>query len=480
MKRFFRRLRSFFWPSASAPLPVRIAPYFAALVLGLVGFAGTAAGWTYTNSSPFCGMTCHTMPPQYNTFLRSPHSRVSCVECHIGREDLSVMLPRKIQHSDTVYKMILHQYEYPIVAEKMRPANEACETCHYPAKFSTDSLREVKKHLNDELNTPESIFLLLRTGGGSKREGLGKGIHWHIENEIYFYPTDAMEQNIPYIQVKNDDGSVTEYVDADAKMPIEDMRGQKLKKVDRITCHNRVSHAIPSPEQAVDVALNSGVIPADLPFIRREAVRLLNGPYESEAAANAAFETLSDFYRANYPDLYSGHENVIAQVVAFLKSNYSQSTFPDQKLAWDTHPNNIGHSDSPGCFRCHDGKHLSPAGDPVRLECNLCHSIPQTADPSKFVTTVSIVRAAEPPSHTHNAWITLHGKAIDKTCAQCHPPLDPATDLTLLNGQKPPTDGSFCGNSACHQPEWKFTGFTSPNMQSLLEKQLDEVRKMNQ
>jgi hypothetical protein len=420
------------------------------------------------------------MPPQYNTFLRSPHSRVSCVECHLGRDTLAVMLPRKVQHSDTVYKMILHQYEYPIVAEKMRPANEACETCHYPTKFSTDSLREVRKHADDELNTPTSIFLLLRTGGGSKREGLGKGIHWHIENEIYFYATDPMEQEIPYIQVKNDDGSVTEYVDLEAQAPVDEMRAQKLKKVDCITCHNRVSHAIPNPEQMVDTALYSGAIPADLPYVRREAVRLLKVDYATQGEAFAAFEGLKDFYRENYPDLFAGHENVITQVIAFLKSSYSQSTFPDQKLAWDTHPNNTGHSDSPGCFRCHDGKHLSPAGEPVRMECNLCHSIPQTADPSIFVTSVSIVRGAEPASHTHHAWIGLHGRAIDQTCAQCHPPLDPATDWTLLNGQKPSADGSFCGNSACHQTEWKFTGYDAPGMQPLMEQQLDLIRQLNQ
>lgn len=474
------RLMNFLWPSSSAAFPVRIAPYFTILLLGLVGFALTAAGWTYTNSSPFCGMTCHTMPPQYNTFLRSPHSRVSCVECHLGRDTLNVMLPRKIQHSDTVYKMALNLYEYPIYAEKMRPANEACETCHYPTKFSTDSLREVRTRLEDQYNTASSIFLLMRTGGGSKREGLGKGIHWHIENEVYFYATDHLEQEIPYVRVKNDDGTTTEYVDVEATMSLEQMREKKLKKVDCITCHNRVSHDIPDPERSVDTALYSGIIPADMPFVRREAVRLLKASYPDQAAAYAGFETLADFYRQNYPDYYAGHEDIILQVVAYLKSTYSQTVFPDQKLTWDTHPNNTGHKDSPGCFRCHDGKHLNPQGEPVRLECNLCHSIPQTADPSRFVTNVSIVRGAEPASHTHSAWIALHGRAIDATCAQCHPPLDPATDWTQLNGSKPPADNSFCGNSACHQPVWQYTGFVSPKMQPILERQLEEIRRMNQ
>jgi nitrate/TMAO reductase-like tetraheme cytochrome c subunit len=449
-------------------------------MLGIVGITGTAVGWTYTNSSPFCGMTCHTMPPQYATFLRSPHSRVDCVECHIGREDLAVMLPRKIQHSDTLYKMVLHQYEYPIVAEKMRPANEACETCHYPAKFSTDKLREVRAHQDDEQNTPMSVFLLLRTGGGAKREGLGQGIHWHIENDVTFFTDDHLEQDIPYVRVKHDDGTVEEFLDVDATQSVEQYRSQNLKKVDCITCHNRVSHAIPSPELAVDSALYKGTISYDLPFVRKKTVELLTVVYPDEASAFAAFETLDAFYSQTYPDVYASHKDVIHQVIEFMKSTYTQTQFPDQKLDWRSHPENTGHKDSPGCFRCHDGKHLSVAGNSIRLECNLCHSVPETADPSKFVTTVSIVRGAEPGSHTHSAWITLHGKVVDLTCARCHPAKDPKLDWTQLKGKKPESDGSFCGNSACHQPVWKFAGFDSPNLKSILEKQLEVIKQMNQ
>src|SRR5512147_2461308 len=100
--RKYSKLRAFFAPSPDARLVARIAPYAVLAVIGLAFLAAGAAGWTYTNSSPFCGTTCHTMPPQYATFLRSPHSRVTCVECHIGRENLDVMMLRKVEHSETV------------------------------------------------------------------------------------------------------------------------------------------------------------------------------------------------------------------------------------------------------------------------------------------------------------------------------------------------------------------------------------------
>jgi hypothetical protein len=44
---------------------------------------------------------------------------------------------------------------------------------------------------------------------------------------------------------------------------------------------------------------------------------------------------------------------------------------------WSRHPDNIGHLDSAGCFRCHDAKH-SVAGLGKRMpttDCNSCHTI---------------------------------------------------------------------------------------------------------
>jgi nitrate/TMAO reductase-like tetraheme cytochrome c subunit len=471
------KLRLFLWPSAGASLPIRLAPYAALIMVAIALGLGGAVGWNYTNSSVFCGTSCHTMPPQYNTFLHSPHSRVSCVECHIGRDSIDVMIGRKVQHSETVYAMLFHTYEYPIVAEKMRPANEACETCHYPRKFSTDSLREVREHANDELNTPLSTFLLLKTGGGAKREGLGSGIHWHIENKVTFYATDQSEQQIPYVRVEKDDGTVQEFIDIDSGFTPAQVEGKTLHKVDCITCHNRITHSIPSPEQSVDTALYTNVLSNDLPFIRKMAVQLLSAEYPDDSAAQTAFQGLEGYYQQNYPQVMTERKQLVSQAVEFLKSTYAQTHFADQKLEWNTHPNNTGHRDSPGCFRCHDGKHISVTGESIRLECNLCHSVPQTADPSATITQVSIVRGAEPASHTHSLWIALHGKAIDETCARCHPPVDPSLDWTQLNGQKPPADGSFCGNSACHQSEWKFAGFQSPGLQPLLQQQLTEIKQ---
>ena len=45
------------------------------------------------------------------------------------------------------------------------------------------------------------------------------------------------------------------------------------------------------------------------------------------------------------------------------------------KVDWRTHPNNIGHFHTPGCFRCHDGQHVGADGKVIPKGCNTCHTV---------------------------------------------------------------------------------------------------------
>ena len=370
-----------------------------------------------------------------------------------------------------VIRTITEDYEYPIRAHNMRPARDSCEQCHFPEKFSDDSLREIRNYLSDEANTPEDTYLVLKTGGGSGREGLGKGIHWHIENEVWYLPTDSLQQDIPYVRTVDGEGNVEEYYDIASGMTPDDVAGTNLEQMDCITCHNRITHKIPDPDEAIDQALSKGLISTDLPSIREQSIELLSADYANSAQANVAFDSLADFYAENYPQETFALSQEIEQATAILKNIYSEIAFKDQDLDWDTHPDNLGHQDDPGCFRCHDGKHLTGTGEAIRLECNLCHSVPVRVDPNSLVTEIELSRGPEPPSHTHSSWITLHGHMIDSSCVACHEPLDPAIDYTELEG-KPPSDGSFCGNSACHASEWTYAGFNSPALEPYLERQI--------
>ncbi len=470
MRKIFSAIRRFFFPPPGSPKWIRALPFIFMGILTASIISGTVYGWTYTNSSEFCGTTCHTMPPEYSAYQRSPHARVQCVECHIGRDVVTTQFSRKAGDLRHVYLTLTQDYEFPIYSRAMRPARESCETCHFPEKFSDDSLREIRSYEPDVANTEKSLFLVLKTGGGTKREGLGRGIHWHIENEVWYLATDRLEQDIPYVRVIEDDGTVTEYYDIASDVTPEDVAGQFLERVDCITCHNRITHSIPNPEEAINQAITKGLISQELPFVKEKAEELLSVKYESLEEANETFTELEAFYAEEYPEIYATQEEVINEAVAALEEMYVQMVFPEQELDWETHPDNLGHKDTPGCFRCHDGKHLSGTEEAIRLECNLCHSIPVTADES-LVTNIELAQGPEPTSHTHSSWITLHGRAIDSSCAACHEPGDSGVDYTELEG-KPPADGSFCGNVACHANKWAFTGFDELTLQPVLDRQL--------
>jgi len=462
MKKLRTKLRNFFFPPSGSPRWMLILPYAILGVLTISLLVGGAYAWDYTNSPPFCGETCHTMPPQYAAYQLSPHSRVACVECHIGREFIGNQIFRKAGDIRHVIAVTLNNYEYPIRAKGMRPAPEICEKCHSPEKFSDDSLRVKEHYLPDLENTPYSVYLVLKTGGGSKRVGLGRGIHWHIENDVKYLPTDELDQNIPYVRVTNDDGSIDEYVDIQSGFNKASVNEEDLKTMDCITCHNRISHTIPFPDQSIDNALSRGLIFSDIPDIRRIGTEILSQEYANQEQALDAIANLDSYYKTTFPDFYSGNQQEVAQAIAELQDIYTSSVFEDQEIDWTTHPNNVGHNNSPGCFRCHDGKHLNENNEAVRLECNLCHSIPVVAGTEDFVADIEISRGPEPESHLNPNWIALHNQLFDSSCESCHTTNDPGGT----------SNTSFCSNSACHGNVYTYAGFDAPALREILQDQL--------
>jgi len=449
------RIRRFLFPATRRPayrygLPIAGVFVVVAILLAV------PAGWEYSNSPDFCGTTCHTMPPEYNTYLVSPHARVPCVDCHIGRDVVYKQFVRKAGHLQLLYKTALGKFEYPIRAEGMRPARETCERCHFPEKFSDDSLRVIHRYDTTEDNLPYDIYLLMHTGGGSEREGLGRGIHWHVENKIDFIATDAEQQDIPWVRVNYADGTTDEYVALDASIDVENLDQYPTYEMDCITCHNRISHVIQPPRTLVEAALKRGDLPDDIPYIRQQAEEALT--LSVEKGPDEAFAELEAFYRDNYPEFYEENLEKVSDAIAAIRQVYEDNVYPEQELNWETHPNNIGHRDSPGCFRCHDGKHFNSAGEAIRLECNLCHSIPQIVRPGVIEPMMPLVTGLEPSSHLDSTWIAQHHVKIDATCANCH---------TMENAGGT-TDTSFCSNSGCHGVDWRYAGFDAPALAAAL------------
>lgn len=462
MTRIKKAVSSFFRPPPGSSWLRRLLPIAAVvLIIILVPLSG-AYVWDYTNSPEFCGKTCHTMPPEYTAYLTSPHARILCVECHIGRDFVATRVTRKLGDLKHVFAMLFQSYEFPIHVKDLRPARDICERCHSPEKFSDDSLREIKHFGNDADNTSTSIYLTLKTGGGSKRQGLGRGIHWHIESQVYYLSQGEGEQQIPFVRVVNDDGSATDYVDLTADIDATQIDPADLKEMDCITCHNRITHLILPPDDRVDQLLSRNVIDRSIPEIRLKAVEVMSDRYDSVAQAVDAIAELKDYYQQNYADFYAAGSDKIDTAIAALQDAYRQSSFPEQKADWTTHADNIGHRLTAGCFRCHDGKHLDAQQQAIRLECNLCHSIPVVAGPDKFVIDIEIARGLEPESHQSPNWLALHRDAFNDSCSNCHTTSNPGgTD-----------NSSFCSNSGCHGNIWQYAGLDAPGLREVLKDQL--------
>ncbi len=462
MKVLLQKLKRFFFPPSGAPRWIKAMPYAVLGGLTLLLLIGAAYGWEYTNSPEFCGTACHTMPPEYTAYLISPHARIDCVDCHIGKGFIATRITRKAGDLKHVFATAFSTYEFPITAHTLRPARETCELCHSPDKFSDDSLREIKRFGNDTSNTPLSIYLVLKTGGGSERLGLGRGIHWHIMNKVEFLATDDAQQTIPYVRVTKDDDTVDEYISIDADISPQSVNPDELVEMDCITCHNRITHLVPPPDDAVDQLMENGLISQDIPDIRNKAVEVYSQLYETAGMGINGIKGLANYYTAYYPEYYQANRDQVDGAIAALVNAYQNSVFPEQNSDWASHPNNVGHKDSPGCFRCHDGKHLNAANEAIRLECNLCHSVPIVAGPNDIVADIEISRGSEPQTHLNANWINQHHAAFDTTCENCHTTADPGGV----------SNTSFCSNSACHGSVWEYAGFDAPGLREIVLKQL--------
>ncbi len=426
-----------------------------AVVLGFVVLMGILYTWDYTNSPQFCGTTCHTMPPEYNAWQRSPHARVSCVECHLGRDFITTTFTRKAGDLMHVVRYSSGNFTFPLYASTMIPAREACEKCHWPDKFADDRSVVVKHFQPDQKNTEVDTYLLLKTGGGTPNEGLGNGIHWHIENDVEFIASDDLNQDISWVQVTDASGNKTTYTDVQNPLTPDQIAKANKHRMDCIDCHNRVSHTFRSPQQAVDQALALKQIDSDIPFIEKNAIDVLSAPYKSFNDADKAISALDTTYAQQYPDYYRANSAQVKAAIDYLKSLYKDLVFPTQDLSWNTHPDNLGHKDWPGCFRCHDGKHFTQDNkQAIRLECNVCHTLPEVGTPGGPAPVISVVKADEPDSHKTTTWIAEHRTAFNSTCQACH-------DTNNAGGND---NSSFCSNSACHGTQWKFVGLDAPGL----------------
>ncbi len=346
-----------------------------------VGLLGTATykGVEYMDSTQFCGLTCHTvMTPEYTAFVDSPHSRVGCVQCHIG-PGAGWFVRSKLSGVRQVFAVALNTYSRPIPSpvHQLRPARETCEQCHWPQKFVGDRFMIKRKYADDEPNTPLFTVLAVKVGGRNGQRVAGiHGRHLDGEARITYVATDGRRQIIPKVTYRDDQGQSVEYVSEDVKVTPEELARGETRAMDCIDCHNRPTHAFKLPERGVDQAIEEGQISRVLPYIKRKAVELLRVEYPDRAAAESRIpQALADYYRQSYPEVYRSHRGLVEAAGNAVKGIYARNVFPEMRLRWGAHPSHIGHEDSPGCFRCHDESHKAKDGRTITQDCEACHSL---------------------------------------------------------------------------------------------------------
>jgi len=371
------------YPAIDLRLPVvrRTMAYVSVATMLNVLIFGTASyrGVQYMDSTSFCGTTCHrVMDPEYTAYQNSPHSRVECVDCHIG-PGAGWFVRSKLSGLRQVFAVTFHTYSRPIPSpvKYLRPARETCEQCHWPQRFTGGKFLVNTSYKDDEKNTPQTDVLVLKVGGHTWQGAVGiHGRHLADMARIRYISTDTARQTIPVVDYTDDQGKTTEFISSDAKPTKEQLDQGERRVMDCVDCHNRPTHAFDLPENAVDKQMSLGRIGPDLPYIRKKAVEVLKVNYLTRDVAQQRITgEINNFYQTNYPRIYQTRRAVVEQSGKEVAAIYLRNIFPDMRVTWGTHPNNLGHNDSPGCFRCHDGSHTSADGQTITNDCSACHNL---------------------------------------------------------------------------------------------------------
>jgi hypothetical protein len=341
--------------------------------VAVVSFASYGAV-SYTESQTFCGQACHAvMEPEFVAHQNGPHGRVHCVACHVG-PGAEGFVAAKLNGTRQLARAVTGRHARPIPTpiKNFPSVANSCENCHYPNRFVGDVIKVLYDHADDEANTETKTTLRVHVGGPISGTSTGAGIHWHMNrsNEVEFVALDDKREQIPYVRVSTPNGRVREYfAEGVTAAAIE---GKPRRRMDCLDCHSRPAHRFgASAEREVDAAIGSGQISQKIPFIRREAVRALRGSYASQDIAVREIDrSIREAMKTRTVD---GAD--LGRAIGVTQAIYRVNMFPSMMVGWGTYANQLGHTISTGCFRCHDENHKTKDGVAIRQDCELCHTI---------------------------------------------------------------------------------------------------------
>jgi NapC/NirT cytochrome c family, N-terminal region len=325
-------------------------------------------------TTQFCGQSCHIMKPQFVANQRGVHRNVQCAECHVV-PGAAGFVEAKMNGTRQLIEVTLGTYPRPVPpglqTGRLVSSADTCERCHSRAVDSGRRLRVLSKFKDDEANTPVQTVLMMNVGGGATGSASGiHGMHMGPGVEIHYQAADAQRSIIPWVEYRNSrTGETTVYKAADAKGTSGNTFAMQCAD-----CHNRPGHSFETPKEGVDSAIAQGRIPVSLPFAHKVGIQVISAEYANEPdAAKKIPDAFAAFYRQKYPDVAARRQKEIEQAGLALSEIRQRNVYPDLGVKWGSYPNNLGHMDSPGCFRCHDESHATAAKKTITQDCNSCH-----------------------------------------------------------------------------------------------------------
>lgn len=347
------------------------------VIFGVLGYRG----FHYTESREFCGELCHTvMHPELTAYKRSPHSEISCVECHIGA-GADWFVKSKLSGTRQLFAVTFDTFSRPIQTpiHNLRPAREVCEVCHRPEIFHGNRMKVIQHFEPDEKNTRTYTVLNLRIGSGGEHGRKAHGIHWHVskKHQIRYYATDRRREKVVWVEMTNEDGTRRVWTRPGTEIDEEQLNEHELRLMDCVDCHNRPTHIFLPPDNALDEWMAEGHIDPSIPWIRKLSEEVITQSYASDEEANAGIASLANMYQERYPEVWSTYKERIEATIPVLQEIHDLFVYPEMNIEWNTYPSLIGHPTpyTSACFRCHDGVLRDSEGQPITLECEPCHFV---------------------------------------------------------------------------------------------------------
>ena len=354
----------------------RAGIFFAVMTVAnvIIGSQFSYRAVEHMDTVQFCGQSCHVMKPEFTAHMNPPHQGVACASCHIA-PGATGWVHAKMAGTHQLFSVMFNSYPRPIESamenNRLVSSEDTCEQCHSRERVIGPRLKVLTKYKDDETNTrTETVLMMLAGGGGT---GGIHGAHMGAGVHIRYAAADKKRQTIPWVEYRNTaNGAKRTYLASDAKADaVAALPSFEMQCVD---CHNRAAHSFEQADHAVDAALASSAIAAGLPFAKKAGLELLKADYKSQEQAEQKISAgLAQFYREKYPNIFSSRSNDIQSAAAALSAIYGRNVFPDLKVTWGTYPNNLGHMDTPGCFRCHDENHATPDKKTITQDCSTCH-----------------------------------------------------------------------------------------------------------